>query len=433
MVIVIVSDTSGRKAGFLRAAFDLEKSLSAAGLEVRTVISARAGSSELRRAMDGADIVHLMSPSRLEKAAEKIAREAQIPVLASFPADGKKILRLAASGTRRRSGAACAWLESGYYFRFTNILCHAESIRGTMQRQAFGQKFHVVAEDMFGTPEGAAKIADIYAKTIADDRRMYAANTYPAFKRNWAIMPPSIDFKNPYKMRGPAYRAWSVFCYWFVVTTAAVISTIFFGLRTRGRKNLWSVKGGAITVSNHIHNVDGPFVACALLPSRISFTSIEGNFRLPVVRWIISWLGVVPIPTSTHLLADFFRLTVEALKNGRKIHFYPEGSLLQYCETLRPFKRGAFRMAAEAGVPVIPVVLVQRPCRGIRRLFRRKPLFTSVICEPVWPDPSLTGTGRTDDLQNRVSGIMRSVLEKSSASPDPESFPRPEAEPESQS
>ena len=100
------------------------------------------------------------------------------------------------------------------------------------------------------------------------------------------------------------------------------------------------------------------------------------------------------------------------LKDGKKVHFYPEGSLWQYYTGIRPFKKGAFHMAIDAGVPIIPAVLVQRPCTGLRRIFRKKSLFKVIICPAVYADPALSGVRQVEELRDRTRKIMCNALEK---------------------
>lgn len=443
MVIVIVIDTFEQsKSAASIAAQNILRVLTAAGHEVRVVACggndaaygvrkrwipyftfmgrlqgityARPDEEVLRKAFDGADIVHLMLPFALEKRAEAIARRMELPAAASFAMDGYDFVKLAGFGLfPHLAPAVCRHLQSVFYFKFKNTLCHSRAVYDALPRYAFDQKLHLIENSEFDNPAAAAaKLEKLYARVIEDDRALYADTSREIFKRNWAIMPSSIDVTNPYKKKNLFFRCWYSWCYFWTVTLAAAVTCIGFGLRAEGRENLSGIQGGAITVSNHVHNIDGAFIAVSLIPNKITFTSIEGNFRLPVVRWLTKWVGVVPIPAGTHLMGDFFKLTVEQLKKGKKVHFYPEASLWKYADILRPFKKGAFHMAADAGVPVIPVTLVQRPCTGLRRIFRKKPIFTAVILPAVYADPSLSGAYKIEDLKNRTYNAMLAVLEK---------------------
>lgn len=51
------------------------------------------------------------------------------------------------------------------------------------------------------------------------------------------------------------------------------------------------------------------------------------------------------------------RLAGEQIRDGVSVAIFPEGSR-SHGETLQPFKRGAFLLAIEAQVPVVPVTIV---------------------------------------------------------------------------
>jgi 1-acyl-sn-glycerol-3-phosphate acyltransferase len=76
----------------------------------------------------------------------------------------------------------------------------------------------------------------------------------------------------------------------------------------------------------------------------------------------------------------------QALHEGTSVMIFPEGTF-GYAVGLRPFKLGAFKMAAEAGVPVCPISM-----KGTRLILRDDSRLLSwgritvTICEPVMPD-----------------------------------------------
>ena len=453
MVIVIVTDTLDAKRGVPLTARKLQAYLTAAGHEVRVVAYGK--SSEpfrvrklwipyfsfmakwqgitygrpdedvLRKAYKGADLVHLMLPFPLEKKAEDIARRTDVPVIASFGTNARGFLNIAGIGwCTAASGIVYRILRFSLYKKCKNIICHSQQIHDDLLRYGYPARLHIIEAADFDDGTVGPKLDSAYAQAIADDRITYSDKSRQIFKRNWAVFPSSIDIAHPYKKKRLFFRALYTWCYYWTVFIAAIGSFLLFGIRSEGRKNLREVKGGAITVSNHVHNVDSAMLAVTMAPQRITFTSIEGNFKLPVVRWAIKWAGAVPIPTSTHLLRDFFNLTIQQLKDGKKVHFYPEGSLWQYYTGIRPFKKGAFHMAIDAGVPIIPAVLVQRPCTGLRRIFRKKSLFKVIICPAVYADPALSGVRQVEELRDRTRKIMCNALEKDQYSLHMETEPK---------
>lgn len=441
MIIVLVVDTFiGAKRGIPLTAQKLYTRLTEAGHEVRVVACGkstemyrvgrmwllyftfmgkwqgitygRPDEEVLQKAFEGADLVHIMLPFPLEKKAEFIARKTEVPVIASFAANARGFLNIAGIGWFTSfSGIMYRLLRFSIYKKCKNIICHSREIFDDLHKYKYPSKLHLIDESEFDDAACIPKLEAAYSQAITDDRVTYSDKSRQIFRRNWAVFPSSIDVAHPYKKLGLFFRGWYTWTYAWIVALSTVVDFIAYGIRIEGHRNLRLLTGGAVTVSNHVHNVDSTMLAVALSPKRITFTSIEGNFKLPVVRWLIKWVGVVPIPTSTHALRSFFDHTIQHLKDGHKVHFYPEGSLWQYYTGLRPFKKGAFHMAIAAGVPVLPVVLAQRPVSGLRRLFRKKPLFSVIICPPLFADPALSGAMQVADLRDRTHTVMCKALE----------------------
>jgi len=442
MIIVIVVDTFvGAKRGVPLAAVKLHKLLTDAGHEVRVVACGKSTDTfrvrklwlpyfsfmgrwqgisygkpdedVLIEAFKGADLIHLMLPFPLEKKSEFLARRFSVPVVASFGTNARGFLNIAGIGwCTAASGLLYRLLRFSLYKKCKNIICHSQEIFDDLTKYGYSAKLHMIDEKEFDDAASVPKVEAAYAQAIADDMVTYSDKSRQIFRRNWAVFPSSIDVDHPYKKKRLFFRGWYTWTYIWAIGLSAVVDYAAYGLRIEGHKNLRDIKAGAITVSNHIHNIDSTMIAVALTPKRMIFTSIEGNFKLPVVRWLIKWVGVVPIPTSTHALRGFFDNTIQQLKEGGKVHFYPEGSLWQYYTGLRPFKKGAFHMAVDAGVPVVPVVLVQRASTGLRRIIRRKSLFSVVICPPVYADATLSEAKQIDDMRDRTHQIMCIALEK---------------------
>ena len=169
-----------------------------------------------------------------------------------------------------------------------------------------------------------------------------------------------------------------------VVLVLSVYHYIMFGFRIKGRENLKALGDrGAVTVCNHSHTLDCTMVSMALYPRRTYTVTLESNFRIPFVRHLMRWLDGVPLAEEPHCLGEMMRAMGEAARQGSYIHIYPEAILLPYCGHIRHFKPGAFRLAAENGLPVVPMVLRQVPPRGLFRLYKRKPCLELVLLPAV--------------------------------------------------
>lgn len=116
--------------------------------------------------------------------------------------------------------------------------------------------------------------------------------------------------------------------------------------------------GGVLVVVNHISNVDplaiGQFLAFSGRWPR--FLAKASLFRLPVVGRIIRACGQIPVERGTATAKDALAAAVEAVRAGRAVVVYVEGTI-----TLDPDlwpmrgRTGAARIALQTGVPVVPV------------------------------------------------------------------------------
>jgi 1-acyl-sn-glycerol-3-phosphate acyltransferase len=110
-----------------------------------------------------------------------------------------------------------------------------------------------------------------------------------------------------------------------------------------------------VMVANHASLVD-IFVLHRLFVHFKWVSKIE-NFRLPLIGWNMSLNGYVALrrgdrESVVKMLAASKRL----LGEGSSIMMFPEGTRSQTSE-LRAFKPGAFELAIETGLPVLPIAI----------------------------------------------------------------------------
>jgi 1-acyl-sn-glycerol-3-phosphate acyltransferase len=161
--------------------------------------------------------------------------------------------------------------------------------------------------------------------------------------------------------------------------------------------------GAFVLAANHASYVDVPALMAA----------VPRDVRFVAKKEILGWPLVGPFVRKTgHLTvdrADAHQSVAEAdrvgavLRGGDPVAFFPEGTFTD-AAGLRPFRLGAFKTAAEHGVPVVPVALV-----GTRRWLRtpwapRPGRITVWIGAPVRAE----GTGWRDvvDLRDRVADVI---------------------------
>lgn len=164
---------------------------------------------------------------------------------------------------------------------------------------------------------------------------------------------------------------------------------LLYGFRVKGRKNFKGIKGGAVTVCNHVQGLDCSFVVQAIAPKNLYYPTVKTNLELAGLRWLIRACGGIPIPETPKALRVFNGVVQELLARGNYVHVYPEGILYPYyLKGIRKFHRGAFKYAYDGNVPVVPMVITFRERKGLRKLLNRKPLPTMTVLEPIYPDTS---------------------------------------------
>jgi 1-acyl-sn-glycerol-3-phosphate acyltransferase len=162
---------------------------------------------------------------------------------------------------------------------------------------------------------------------------------------------------------------------------------LILGVRVKGSHNLYRVRG-ALTVCNHVHVFDSVLVGIAAFPRKPIYPTIDVNLDTLFPGVLVHSLGGVPIPKRLSDMQTFFDEMEYSLRRGRIVHFFPEGNLEPYNTELQDFKRGAFHLAAQARVPIIPITISFVEPHGIHKiykLFRRKPLMQVQVDKPIYP------------------------------------------------
>jgi 1-acyl-sn-glycerol-3-phosphate acyltransferase len=124
-------------------------------------------------------------------------------------------------------------------------------------------------------------------------------------------------------------------------------------VRVEGRELL--PPGPAILISNHQSAMD--IVTTMGLFHPFKFVAKASLFKVPMVGWLMSLMRYVPVARGqVHAMERMLEDCRGWLRRGVAVLIYPEGTYAPPGQRL-PFKRGAFRLAIEERVPVVPVVL----------------------------------------------------------------------------
>jgi 1-acyl-sn-glycerol-3-phosphate acyltransferase len=117
----------------------------------------------------------------------------------------------------------------------------------------------------------------------------------------------------------------------------------------------------ALMVSNHISWLD-IFVINALYPCR--FVAKAEIRAWPVLGWLVAQAGTVFIARGNRRdLRHIFKGLVDALGQGQRVAFFPEGTTASQGQLL-PFHANLLEAAIDARVPVQPCALAYVDARG---------------------------------------------------------------------
>ena len=178
--------------------------------------------------------------------------------------------------------------------------------------------------------------------------------------------------------------------------------------RVLGLENLDKNKSYVITL-NHQSMAD--IISLYFLPLNFRWVSKQEVFRMPYIGPMLIAHGDIPIKRGR--AAESMRKVINDgkmwISRGASIAIFPEGTRSKTGEIQR-FKGGAFALAKEAGVEILPVVL-----DGTTKIFKPKSIWfnwRNVLTVKVLPPISVEHIAETDtsELANEVHDMMVEAL-----------------------
>jgi 1-acyl-sn-glycerol-3-phosphate acyltransferase len=190
-------------------------------------------------------------------------------------------------------------------------------------------------------------------------RRRLIEVSYGVYARSmfWLLAPPTwtlVVISPSMKLR------------WVVMRVATRSLAFFTGVRlsVKGLEHLLAPQQSCVYVANHASYMDGPIVI-AMIPRYFSFIA-----KAELATQFISHLFLKRINSKfverfdvQKSVADSQQL-LEKRNTDESLFFFPEGTFRRE-EGLLPFRMGAFVVAAEAGLPVVPITI-----NGSRKVFQ---------------------------------------------------------------
>jgi 1-acyl-sn-glycerol-3-phosphate acyltransferase len=215
----------------------------------------------------------------------------------------------------------------------------------------------------------------------------------------WVIIVATVA-PNARQIR-PIMRLWG-----FVFMKAAGVSWEVEGLERLepGRSYVFA--------GNHISNLDPPF-HIAVLSAFVSvrFLAKAELFKIPILAQAMRRIGIVETDRAAHAAAHRKINEQVSVVAGRGLSLvvYPEGTRSRDAE-MKPFKKGAFRIAIDNDMTVVPVTTA-----GLDRAWKpgttlvRGGRAHMVIHEPI--ETAAMGAADIEALRDRVRAVVAETYE----------------------
>ncbi len=167
--------------------------------------------------------------------------------------------------------------------------------------------------------------------------------------------------------------------------------------------------GGAVIACNHVSYLDFIFCGLGARPAKrlTRFMAKQEIFDNKIAGPLMRGMHHIPVDRAAGIAS--YREALQKLKDGEVVGVFPEATISRSF-TVKEIKSGAVRMAAAAGVPVVPMALW-----GTQRLWtkgrpkdltRRHVPVSILIGEPMHPAKGDDWDVVTKELRDRMSALV---------------------------
>lgn len=202
-----------------------------------------------------------------------------------------------------------------------------------------------------------------------------------------------------------------VITHWILVYQGIALSRILpiWTIKTEGIEKI--VKGTTyVIISNHQSILD--VLLLNNIPYRYKWISKIENVKVPILGWYLKMADYIIVNRGNEeSKLEMLDKSYKCLKEGISIMIFPEGTR-SYDREIGFFKRGAFQLALQANVPLLPVVLDGSgdvlPKHGLKLGSHYR--ITIRVLDPILPQNF--SSQNPDILAENISSIMKEELKK---------------------
>lgn len=174
-------------------------------------------------------------------------------------------------------------------------------------------------------------------------------------------------------------------------------------VRVHGLEN---IKPGTsyVFLSSHQSYMDIPAML-GYLPVQLRIAAKKVLFKIPFMGWHLSRAGHIPVDrSSTQTAVATMQKAADKIRAGICAFVFPEGTRSPD-GALHPFKKGGFKLAMQARVPIVPVTII-----GSRQVLPKN----SIIFRPgpvdMYVDEPIPTEGLKDEDLEELMRTVRAVM-----------------------
>lgn len=146
-----------------------------------------------------------------------------------------------------------------------------------------------------------------------------------------------------------------------------------------------------VFLSSHQSYMDIPAML-GYLPAQLRIAAKKSLFRIPFMGWHLTRAGHIPIDrSSTHNAVASMQRAASYVRGGICAFVFPEGTRSRDGR-LHNFKKGGFKLAMQAGVPIIPVTII-----GSRQILPPDSIIFRPGTIDMYVDAPIPTTGLTEE------------------------------------
>ena len=188
-----------------------------------------------------------------------------------------------------------------------------------------------------------------------------------------------------------------------------------------GAENLKGLKTGAVMTCNHFNAFDSfaiqvAYEACVENTKKKKFFRVirEGNYTsFPgFYGFLMRNCYTLPLGSSPKVMAELLKATDKLLNDGHLVLVYPEQSMWWNYRKPKPLKKGAFRFAVKANVPIVPCFITMQDSFIKDDDGFAVQEYTIHIEKPIYPKADLSNADNMEYLLNENYRVWREIYER---------------------